>query len=154
MSALRKPRYRVDLIGLQAACESNYWRLLKLMPQLHEQDEVRIDIDAGDGQKQALLIRVLERCPYTSTLQLAHERRHAWVTPPIMEVRLYHDAGLAEVVAAYNRRRFRGVYPYPNEQMLQPDEKYQLNQFLGEWLGYCQRHGQSAQPVSFAGQGL
>ena len=27
MSALRKPRYRVDLIGLQAVCESNYWRL-------------------------------------------------------------------------------------------------------------------------------
>ncbi len=154
MSALRKPRYRVDLIGLQAVCESNYWRLLKLMPQLHEEDERRIEIDAGDGEEQALVIRVLERCPYTSTLQLAHERRQSWVTPPSMEVRMYHDAGLAEVVAAYNSRRFRGVYPYPNEQMLQPDEKYQLNQFLGEWLGYCQRHGQSAQPLFFAGQGL
>ena len=154
MSALRKPRYRVDLIGLQAVCESNYWRLLKLMPQLHEEDERRIEIDAGDGEAQALVIRVLERCPYTSTLQLAHERRQSWVTPPSMEVRLYHDAGLAEVVAAYNSRRFRGVYPYPNEQMLQPDEKHQLNQFLGEWLGYCQRHGQSAQPLFLAGQGL
>lgn len=84
MSALRKPRYRVDLIGLQAACESNYWRLLKLMPQLHSQDEVRIDIDAGDGQKQALLIRVLERCPYTSTCSWPMSvatpglRRRAW----------------------------------------------------------------------------
>ena len=42
---------------------------------------------------------------------------------------------------------FRGVYPYPNEQMLQPDEKYQLNHFLGEWLGYCQRHGLSSQTL-------
>ncbi|GAA6130907.1 DUF1249 domain-containing protein [Halopseudomonas sabulinigri] len=149
MNALRKPRYRVDLIGLQALCETNYWRLLKLMPAMHEQDERRITLDAGDGQPQALQMRVLERCRYTSTLLLAHERKHEWVTPPSMEVRLYHDAGLAEVVAAYNSRRFRGVYPYPNEQMLQPDEKYQLNQFLGEWLGYCQRHGQSAQPFSF-----
>lgn len=154
MMPLRKPRYHVDLIGLQALCESNYWKLLKLMPSMHEEDHRRIIVDAGDGTVQALVMRVLERCPYTSTLQLSHERQHEWVTPPSMEVRLYHDAGLAEVVAAYNRRRFRGVYPYPNEQMLQPDEKFQLNQFLGEWLGYCQRHGQSAQPLSFAGQGL
>lgn len=149
MNVLRKPRYRVDLIGLQAVCETNYWRLLKLMPAMAEQDERRIALDAGDGSQQALQMRVLERCRYTSTLLLSHERQHEWVTPPSMEVRLYHDAGLAEVVAAYNSRRFRGVYPYPNEQMLQPDEKYQLNQFLGEWLGYCQRHGQSAQPFSF-----
>lgn len=92
MMTLRKPRYHVDLIGLQALCESNYWKLLKLMPCMHEEDEHRIVVDAGDG--------------------------------------------------------------YPNEQMLQPDEKFQLNQFLGEWLGYCQRNGQSAQPLSIAGQGL
>jgi uncharacterized protein len=149
MNVLRKPRYRVDLIGLQALCETNYWRLLKLMPAMDEQDERRISLDSGDGEPQALQMRVLERCRYTSTLLLSHERKHEWVTPPSMEVRMYHDAGLAEVAAAYNSRRFRGVYPYPNEQMLQPDEKYQLNQFLGEWLGYCQRHGQSAQPFSF-----
>ncbi|MBA6419722.1 MULTISPECIES: DUF1249 domain-containing protein [Pseudomonas] len=149
MNALRKPRYRVDLIGLQALCETNYWRLLKLMPAMAEQDDHRIALDAGDGSQQALHMRVLERCRYTTTLLLSHERQHDWVTPPSMEVRLYHDAGMAEVVAAYNSRRFRGVYPYPNEQMLQPDEKYQLNQFLGEWLGYCQRHGQSAQSFTF-----
>ena len=35
MMTLRKPRYHVDLIGLQALCESNYWKLLKLMPRMH-----------------------------------------------------------------------------------------------------------------------
>lgn len=143
----RKPRYRVDLAHLQATCEANYLRLRRLMPGMAVQDELRIAIDSGDGVQQTLTLRVLERCRYTSTLQLVHERRHDWLAPPSMEVRLYHDANMAEVVAAYNRRRFRGVYPYPNEQMLQPDEKYQLNSFLGEWLGYCQRYGQSAQPV-------
>ena len=149
MNVARKPRYHADLIGLQALGETNYWRLLKLMPAMAEQDDQRIALDAGDGSVQALSLRVLERCRYTTTLLLSHERRHDWVTPPSMEVRLYHDAEMAEVVAAYNSRRFRGVYPYPNEQMLQPDEKYQLNQFLGEWLGYCLRHGQSAQPFTF-----
>lgn len=147
MMLVRKPRYRVDLVDLQAVCETNYWRLLRLMPAMAEQDERRIDIDVGDGPQQTLVMRVLERCRYTSTLQLVHERRQRWLAPPSMEVRLYHDASMAEVVAAYNRRRFRGVYPYPNEQMLQPDEKYQLNLFLGEWLGYCQSYGQSPQPV-------
>ncbi len=142
-----KPRYRVDLVSLQAVCETNFARLCQLMPDMARQDEQRIRLDTPDGSEQCLVMRVLERCPYTSTLQLRHERRHDWLLPPSMEVRLYHDVSMAEVVAAYNRRRFRGVYPYPNEQMLQPDEKYQLNHFLGEWLGYCQRHGLSSQPI-------
>lgn len=147
MTPVRKPRYRVDLSHLQAVCEANYLRLCRMMPGMSVQDEVSIIVDADDGQQQRLIMRVLERCRYTTTLQLIHERRQDWLAPPSMEIRLYHDAGMAEVVAAYNRRRFRGVYPYPNEQMLQPDEKTQLNTFLGEWLGYCQRHGQSAHPV-------
>ena len=79
MNALRKPRYRVDLIGLQALCETNYWRLLKLMPAMAEQDDHRIALDAGDGSQQALHMRVLERCRYTTTLLLSHERQHDWV---------------------------------------------------------------------------
>lgn len=147
MNALRKPRYRVDLAGLQAVCEANYWRLTRLMPDMAERDHLRLLVEADDGQPQSLMLNVLERSRYTTMLRLTHQREHDWLTPPSMEVRLYHDAGMAEVVAAYNRRRFRGVYPYPNEQMLQPDEKHQLNEFLGEWLGYCQHYGLSAQPV-------
>lgn len=147
MMLARKPRYRVDLVSLQAVCESNFARLRQLMPSMAEQDELRIPLAAPDGGQQCLVIQVLERCPYTTTLQLRHERGHDWLLPPSMEVRMYHDVCMAEVVAAYNRRRFRGVYPYPNEQMLQPDEKYQLNHFLGEWLGYCWRHGLSNQLV-------
>lgn len=146
MMVARKPRYRVDLVALQAVCETNFVRLHQLMPSMAEQSERQIPLGV-DGPEQKLVIRVLERCPYTTTLQLRHERRRDWLQPPSMEVRLYHDVGMAEVVAAYNRRRFRGVYPYPNEQMLQPDEKYQLNRFLGEWLGYCQRHGLSDRPL-------
>ena len=143
----RKPRYRVDLVSLQALCETNFVRLCQLMPGMAEQDELRIALAVEDEPEQSLVIRVLERCPYTTTLQLFHERRHDWLQPPSMEVRMYHDVCMAEVVAAYNRRRFRGVYPYPNEQMLQPDEKHQLNHFLGEWLGFCRRHGLSSQSV-------
>lgn len=149
MMLARKPRYRVDLVSLQAVCETNFARLCQLMPNMAQQDERRILLDTPDGSEQSLVMRVLERCPYTTALQLRHERRRDWLPAPSMEVRLYHDVKMAEVVAAYNRRRFRGVYPYPNEQMLQPDEKYQLNRFLGEWLGYCQRHGLSSQSIMY-----
>jgi len=108
---LRKPRYRVDLSHLQAVCEANYLRLCRMMPGMAVQDEVAITVDADDGQPQRLVMRVLERCRYTTTLQLIHERRQDWLAPPSMEIRLYHDACMAEVVAAHNRRRFRGVYP-------------------------------------------
>lgn len=151
MSMLRKPRYRVDLVGLQAVCESNYWRLLKLMPDTDSLTERSLLLDTGDGQPQRLSVRLLERCRYTTTVQLLHHSGPGWLAPPSMEVRLYHDAAMAEVVAAYSRRQFRGVYPYPNEQMLQPDEKFQLNQFLGEWLSHCQRHGHSEDRLSFTG---
>ena len=148
MTVNRKPRYRVDLVSLQAVCAANFARLRRLMPDMAEQDELRIPLAVPEKAPQVLVMRVLERCRYTTTLQLHHERRHDWLPPPSMEVRLYHDVCMAEVVATYNRRRFHGVYPYPNEQMLQPDEKYQLNRFLGEWLGFCQQHGLSDQPVT------
>lgn len=147
MMFARKPRYQVDLVSLQAVCEANFARLCQLMPGMAEQDELRIAVAVQNEPQQSLLIRVLERCPYTTTLRLIHERRHDWLQPPSMEVRMYHDVCMAEVVAAYDRRRFRGVYPYPNEQMLQPDEKHQLNLFLGEWLKYCREHGLSSQSV-------
>ena len=50
---------------------------------------------------------------------------------------MYHDARMAEVVSAEHARRLRSIYPYPNEAMHQPDEKAQLNLFLGEWLSHC-----------------
>lgn len=148
MALRRKPRYRVDLVSLQAVCEANFARLCRLMPDMAGRDELRIALAVSEKAPQVLVMRVLERCRYTTTLQLCHERRHDWLPPPSMEVRLYHDVCMAEVVAVYNRRRFHGVYPYPNEQMLQPDEKYQLNHFLGEWLGFCQQHGLSDLPLS------
>lgn len=147
MMVAGKRRYRVDLSSLQAVCEANFFRMYQLMPDLAAQDERHILLSTADEMEQRLVMRVTERCRYTTTLTLQHEKRQEWFLPPSMEVRMYHDARMAEVIAAYNRRRFQGVYPYPNAQMLQPDEKFQLNSFLGEWLGYCQRHGQSAQPV-------
>ena len=137
MNLLRE-RYRVDLVELQAACEANYARLLRLLPDMREaQGERRVALSQGDLLLGVLLIRVTENCPYTTTLEVRQEHSLPWLPVPQLEVQVYHDARMAEVISAEHARRFRSIYPYPNVFMHQPDEKAQLNVFLGEWLSHC-----------------
>ncbi|MCD8513971.1 MAG: DUF1249 domain-containing protein [Nitrincola sp.] len=85
---------------------------------------------------------VEEAFRYTSTVVMRQMQTGGspWLESPDIVVRLYHDARMAEVVCT-RRRQLSGVYQYPNDQMHQPDEKYQLNQFLAEWLNQCLRFG-------------
>lgn len=146
MNLLRE-RYRVDLVELQAACEANYARLLRLLPDMREaQGERRVALSQGD-LLLGVLLRVTENCPYTTTLEVRQEHSLPWLPVPRLEVRAYHDARMAEVIGAENARRFRGSYPYPNAAMHQPDEKTQLNLFLGEWLSHCIACGHELTPV-------
>ncbi|MNF81102.1 putative dehydrogenase [compost metagenome] len=91
----------------------------------------------GDQMLGVLTLEVLRACPYTTTLRVRQEHSLPWLPVPQLEVQVYHDARMAEVVSAEHARRFRGIYPYPNALMHQPDEKAQLNVFLGEWLSHC-----------------
>ncbi|WP_226504267.1 MULTISPECIES: DUF1249 domain-containing protein [Pseudomonas] len=133
-----RERYRVDLIGLQAACEANYARLMRLLPDMrNQQHSRRIAVSQGDQMLGILALNVLQACPYTTTLQVRQELSLPWLPVPSLEVQVYHDARMAEVISAEHARRFRSIYPYPNAHMHQPDEKAQLNLFLGEWLSHC-----------------
>ncbi len=66
-----------------------------------------------------------------------------YLETPRMRVHLYHDVRMAEVTDFQRQRHFHGRYRYPNAQMHQPDEKLQLNRFLGEWLEHGLAHGHS-----------
>ena len=49
MAVKVRERYRVDLIGLQAACEANYARLMRLLPDMrHAPEARRIAVTHGD----------------------------------------------------------------------------------------------------------
>ncbi|MFT5117602.1 MAG: hypothetical protein ACI9NY_001133 [Kiritimatiellia bacterium] len=63
------------------------------------------------------------------------------------DVRLYHDASLAEVVKCQGYQQFAPRYEYPNINMHQIDEKAQMNRFLGELLAHCVSHGRIAEAV-------
>ncbi|MBD9485296.1 DUF1249 domain-containing protein [Pseudomonas sp. PDM14] len=147
MNLLRE-RYRVDLVELQSACEANYARLLRLLPGMRDMHgERRVALSQGDQLLGVLVLQVLESCPYTTTLQVRQEHSLPWLPVPKLEVRVYHDARMAEVTSAENARRFRSIYAYPNAAMHQPDEKTQLNLFLGEWLSHCLACGHELAPV-------
>lgn len=147
MTLLRE-RYRVDLVELQAACEANYARLLRLLPGMREHaGSRRVALSQGEQLLSVLALEVLENCPYTTTLLVRQEHSLHWLPVPQLVVRVYHDARMAEVVGTEHARRLDIRYPYPNAAMHQPDEKSQLNLFLGEWLSHCLACGHEPQPV-------
>ena len=84
-------------------------------------------------------------------LRLSQLPKAPWSTRPALSVRLYHDARSAEVVEYQRDGYFRAVYDYPNRHMRLPDEKAQVNRFLGEFLSMCLVHGVSVREPVLAG---
>jgi uncharacterized protein YqiB (DUF1249 family) len=126
-----------------AECEANYARLMKLLPDLRDLDDRHFDVGHSDGSIVPVTITVKERCKYTTILEVNQEHPLLkWLLAPRFKVRAYHDARMAEVIAFQRKHRVAARYEYPNENMFQPDEKAQLNTFLGEWLVHCLRYGQ------------
>ncbi len=145
-----KRKYVPDLVKQSAICETNYARLRRLLPTGQKQREYRVDWHRCDYR---VSIRMDEEFAYTSTLVVSYwpESATPWFNPQTFVVRLYHDARMAEVVCLQKRKQLDGRYEYPNPQMHQPDEKFQLNQHLAEWLSHCLASGETLLPVSVAG---
>ena len=95
MTAVRE-RYRLDLIELQAACEANYARLMRLLPDMRGLvGSRRVALSQGEQLLGVLVLEVTESCPYTTTLQVRQELSLPWLPLPHMAVRVYHDARMA-----------------------------------------------------------
>lgn len=140
----KKKNYTPNLSKLMSDCEINYHRLMRLLPEIDEQEEWCFGVDADSEQLRQVSIHVVERSKYTTTVAVAQESLlEDWVPKPTLTVRLYHDAQMAEVLSFQRNRYIRQNYHYPNEKMFQPDEKAQLNAFLGEWLEFCLRSGRA-----------
>ena len=152
----RKRRYVPDLRAYISQCEYNYRRLLKLTTDLNEQ-QLRVFTVMTGSLAMRIELQQIQNSRYTTsfainqtlaggdgTAQSGLETAEmlSWLAGPSMVVRLYHDAGLAEVLFFQKQGRIHPSYDYPNRNMFQPDEKAQLNRFLGDWLSHCLQHGQ------------
>lgn len=143
--------YSVNLSDHMAECDANYHRLRRLFPELRDSAEFDFSL-ALSGFEAAVECRVLARGPYTTEIELGLAQAAGWselAGTPQFQVRVYHDAGSAEVISYQDQNRFHGKYEYPNTRMRQRDEKAQINRFLSEFLNLCLSHGVSRQPLNF-----
>ncbi|HSP58085.1 MAG TPA: DUF1249 domain-containing protein [Halomonas sp.] len=136
--------YVTDLKSLQGECTANYIRLVKLLGDIEAGERREVELVNGGRRLGALCLELRERAPYTSIIHVSQQGvLDELIETPRMRVHLYHDVRMAEVTDFQRQRHFHGRYRYPNTRMHQPDEKLQLNRFLGEWLEHGLAHGHS-----------
>ncbi len=141
---MSRSAYVTDLRSLQAECSANFLRLVRLLGDLDAGERREVEL-VNDGRVFGVLcLEVNERAPYTSIVRVSQRGvLDELIDTPRMRVHLYHDVRMAEVTDFQRQRHFHGRYRYPNSRMHQPDEKLQLNRFLGEWLEHGLAHGHS-----------
>ncbi|MFT4925718.1 MAG: hypothetical protein ACI8WB_001813 [Phenylobacterium sp.] len=142
----KRGKYVPDLQGFLVLCELNYVRLLKLLPDI-EPSGAFYDYHIRESMIYRLTIK--EVCKYTTIINMKQlSPLHSQFPVPTMEIRLYHDAQSAEVTSSQNISRVKPSYQYPNPQMMQRDEKMQMNNFLQDWLKLCHQYGQVSVDLS------
>ncbi len=140
---------RIGLADLHGTCELNFVRLLRLCPDLRVRTSR--EIRAGRQGQFSLQVEVLERSRFTTAARLSLAMRGLpWVGKQELDLRIYHDARMVEVISSDAQRISRIRYPYPNQAMYLPNEKSQLNQFLGIWLDYFLAEGSTSAPEQSA----
>lgn len=141
---VQRSAYVADLRSLQSECSINYLRLIRLLGDPEAGESREIELISEGRWLGVLCLTLLERAPYTSMVRVTQSGvLDSLIEAPRMRVHLYHDVRMAEVTDFQRQRHFDGRYRYPNARMRQPDEKLQLNRFLGEWLEHGLAHGHS-----------
>ncbi len=138
----RRKGYVPSLSQLSAMAESNYVRLSKLLPDQKAGTQLTFSLRSSSHPDFTISITIEEVHRYTTMLRMEHIGTSIPGVPAMrLHIRLYHDAGMAEVIRYQNRKVSQGAYQYPNASMHHPDEKAQWNQFLTECLEHCLAKG-------------
>jgi len=138
---LSKKHYAPDLTGFISLCELNYAKLVRFLPTLEEGDLRCIGLSHNEKIVGVVRITVIERCRYTTMLSLEQSSEIMFFPPISMQVRLYHDASMAEVMSYQGIEKIRERYHYSDDSRCQKDEKELCNAFLSDWLNYCSTFG-------------
>lgn len=129
-----------NLRGLMGLYESNYQRLMQLLPEWPLPFEQATSSSMVDRK---LHVTVVEQTKYTTTILLTY-----WfldetgrTADPDMQVRLFHDARLAEVMACGMHPRSLNFGAFDFEKSSAVDARWGRNLFLNKWLDYLLTHG-------------
>jgi uncharacterized protein YqiB (DUF1249 family) len=134
-----RPRSFVSLMTLY---ESNFIRLGWLVPDLRR---LRGSLTSEVAGEPVLELSVVEQCRYTTSFQLTYlfgeGEGEARSREPQLDVRVYHDARLAEACGtghapAHPRLRRLAAEVNPGR-----GERWSCNMLLNKWLEYCVESG-------------
>ena len=129
-----------SFVGLMALYESNYLRLLRLIPEVHRLDGYYRSTVAGDC---ALHVEILERSRYTVTMSLSYffYEDDVRVADPDMKVRLYLDGCLAEAMRFSGDHRHTELRRLSRAHRHELDVRWRRNMVLNKWLDYLMDQG-------------
>lgn len=133
--------------SLMELYENNYIYLRRLAPTLRDGADYAVSrLERGVD----LHLTVLDRHRYTTSISLTHffaatAGREAL---PDLDVRVYHDARVAEVMTSSDLAAFTpwGTDTPPETGSLA--WRWEVNRFLNRWLRYCLGEGHAVPPVS------
>ena len=142
----------VSFVSLMTLYESNYIRLRALVGDVRGLAGRAVSSVPGDLD---LHLEALEHSPYTSILRLTYFFADAAGTlaEPDLEVRVYHDARLAEASRCSRQVRHPGLARLQDGLPPALGERWRRNMLLNKWLDYCAERGhhiQSTAGVAFA----
>lgn len=142
---IKRQRYQFDLAALQRLAALNYASLEGVAAQLQPSQKLKIALH----DQLSFIVSKETEARYTSDVKI-QQSTLTQALPGLraaeLEVRLYHDVQLAEVLRVQGVERLQAVYPQPNDAMHQSNEKYQANAFLQEWLQLI-RKGATAEVI-------
>ena len=128
---------RRTLASLIELYESNYYRLLRLVPELRSIEGTVVSRVAGALD---LYLTVHERQRYTTTLSLTYRFGGGEFQPNACII-VYHDVHAAELVGFHPRRPRRSGREWRRRPAPDLERKWRINRFLQKWLGFCHRQG-------------
>lgn len=129
-----------SFVGLMALYESNYLRLLHLIPELERLDGCFRSRVAGDCD---LHVDIMERSRYTVTLSLTYyfDTDQGLAPDPDMLVRAYLDGELAEAMSLASEHRHAAFRRLVREHTQELDKRWNRNIVFNKWLDYLVEQG-------------
>jgi uncharacterized protein YqiB (DUF1249 family) len=121
---------------LDQVCETNFNKLFQLIPDLISYENNAVGYA---GNKPALKLSIIERTPYTLTVELSHcfDSSLNSLFEPAVKIRVYLDAKLVEVMRDHERSHVSRAIRDPGKFDEIMDYKWTLNYFLEKWLNHC-----------------
>ena len=129
-----------SFVGLMSLYESNYLRLLQLVPEIDRIDGCYRSIVAGDC---SLHLEILERSRYTVTFSLSYlfVEDGKRIADPDIRIRLYLDCRMAEAMRLSGEHRHATLRRLSRTHRHELDARWRRNMVLNKWLEYLRDQG-------------